>query len=178
MALSGNKETIDYAEQIKKNGTDMLNILNNISEISLNRYSLKNTLDLQLFLQNLCSDFQYQAESKKVNLICKPHEYSINSNDILLSRILRNLIDNALKFAKTKIILGNDHNHIWIIDDGCGISPQQQSAIFQCFYKGSSACGWGMGLAIVADTAKQLGIKISLKSQKGRYTAFRLTFPS
>ena len=80
----------------------------------------------------------------------------------LLLSVLRNLIDNALKYGKHAHLVIEDHAHAFVLhvdDDGPGVSPEDREHIFRPFYRTDEARdresgGTGLGLAIV-DTAIQ-----------------------
>ncbi len=132
-------------------------------------------VDLQALLQQLCFEYQTSPQASGIKIICRLRKAIINTDAAILSRIVGNLLSNALKFAKSKIILGNTARQIWVIDDGIGISLQQQKHIFDAYYRAdSSKDGNGLGLAIVNDLCQNLGIKISVKSYLSGYTIFKL----
>lgn len=85
-----------------------------------------------------------------------------------LSRILRNLLENAVKFspvgASVRLLGGSDADGVWIAveDDGPGITEADRSNLFSPFYRGSSktaaqVSGTGLGLAIAREIARKSG---------------------
>ncbi len=133
-------------------------------------------IDVEVFLPEICREFGAIAQVKGLKLICRISPMLIRGDKRLLELILRNLLDNAGKFSKSKIIVANSSNSIWVADDGCGIPASEQSKIFSCYYHGKNSCGWGVGLAMVCNAAKQLGAEIALKSRPNHYSIFRLIF--
>jgi signal transduction histidine kinase len=72
--------------------------------------------------------------------------------------------------------------YIEICDEGMGISPEYLEKIFDPFFRekevvDKSIAGTGLGLAIVKKLANESGIKISVSSEKGKGSVFRLDFP-
>ncbi len=67
---------------------------------------------------------------------------------------------------------------IYVIDNGCGMSPQIQKRIFDAFFTTKAENrGTGLGLSIVAELVDDLGGEIEVHSQEGTGTTFKLLFP-
>ena len=150
-------------------------LLNDTAAQAQNFHSLvfqQNQSDNQLAA--ICSDFHHLSAIRHIRLICRIRPLDFAGDWRLLSQILRNLLDNAFKFARTKVIFANNRHSIWIADDGQGIAPEFQTQVFERFYRGSTQSGWGLGLYTVKENAKHLGAKITLKSRLGCYSIFRL----
>jgi PAS domain S-box-containing protein len=102
--------------------------------------------------------------------------------------ILNNLISNAFHYAdpekeesfiRIDISVKETSAEITISDNGVGISRDHQSRVFEMFFRGTSVSqGSGLGLYIVKDTIEKLGGEISLKSELGIGTAFKVTMPN
>ena len=102
----------------------------------------------------------------------------------LLDRVLRNLVDNAVKFTQTGGVTmectAQDHlAHIVITDTGAGIEPDDLPQIYDPFYRGRSAReaevdGLGLGLAITAHMVHLMGGQIAIDSVRGVGTTVRL----
>lgn len=112
---------------------------------------------------------------------------TIRSNRDALSRILDNLLDNAVKYTKegaVSVRLRRDEGRalVEIEDTGLGIPEEDRERVFERFYrveKGRSmkAGGTGLGLAIVKHLALQVGATISLESEVGRGSRFTISLP-
>ena len=102
----------------------------------------------------------------------------------LLSRILRNLITNALRYTgKGGIVVGcrrrGDAVHLQVWDSGSGIPTDQLEAIFDEFHQVQNAArerqrGLGLGLAIVRRLSDLLGHKVRVRSVLGRGSVFEV----
>lgn len=110
----------------------------------------------------------------------------IQADYSLIRYILTNLIGNALKFSGPKdpvrIELNYDHEDVElaIIDKGIGIAEEDQSKVFQSFYRGSNVSnipGTGVGLSIVSEFVKLHKGKIKLASQVGEGSTFTVSLP-
>jgi signal transduction histidine kinase len=106
----------------------------------------------------------------------------------VLSRVLQNLVDNALKYSPdgSPCELGaravGDHILFWVSDDGIGISPEEMPKIFDRFYQVDSSStrtfrGAGLGLSLVQDLLRHLGGKIEVESEPGRGSRFTVSLP-
>lgn len=112
----------------------------------------------------------------------------IRTDPVLLERILRNLIENALRYTERgKVLVGcrrhGDSVCLHIIDTGIGIAPEHQEAVFQEFYQVGNPerdreKGLGLGLSIVKRLCGLLGHELVLVSHPGRGTRFVLSLPA
>jgi len=104
-----------------------------------------------------------------------------------LYSILRNIIDNAIKFSsdnpgrKVQIRI-SDHLtgvNITIEDNGFGIDDKTRNNMFLMFYKrNKTSTGNGLGLYVVINAIDRLGGFIEFKTEKGNYTRFEIFLPS
>lgn len=114
-------------------------------------------------------------------------DLSVHTDPVLLERILRNLIGNALKYTQAgsvELALARHQGQarITIADTGAGIPAGEQARIFEEFYQLENperdrAKGLGLGLAIVRRLADLLALTISLDSSPGRGSRFHLDLP-
>jgi len=123
-------------------------------------------IDLKAFLGILVERYEGFAtkEHKKILINCEK-EYRVLSNEELLEKSLGNIVSNAIRYAKTHVIIDVIQTpletQIRIQDDGNGIPMESLPHLFDRFYKGNDG-NFGLGLAI-ADAA--------VKLIKGRLTA-------
>ena len=106
-------------------------------------------------------------------------------SEIGLEKILRNLLDNALKYTKTGGIVVSINSEsettlqISISDSGRGIPADQLRQIFDPLYRAdTTVSGTGLGLAIVKRWAKAMGGNVDVKSTVGLGSTFTLTLPA
>jgi signal transduction histidine kinase len=142
---------------------------------------------LDLMLKNIADGAAQDAQQKKVAL----HLYSIpvvvKSDMLLMERLLRNLVNNAVRYTdkgSVSIQMRRQRNGlvISVIDTGVGISIEDQDKIFRDYYQVSNKArskgkGSGLGLAIVKRIAALLALKITLKSQVGSGSMFNVHVP-
>lgn len=124
-------------------------------------------------------------------------ELTFRSDRRLLDLILKNLVENSVKFTpaggKVTVTLStrpdNDHPDakseiaLTVADTGIGIPPEHLDRVFERFYQvdaarsGSAGRGTGLGLAIVKHAAHALGGSVRLESEVGRGTTATVVFP-
>ena len=147
-------------------------------------------LNLSDFLAKRQEDDQTlaQAAGKELAYDLAPN-LQVEADEVLLGRLVDNLLSNALKFAQSQVTLSLTANQedgviLSITDDGPGIAESEQAHIWQRFYQvdrartKSASSGTGLGLALVKAIADQHGAQLSLKSQLGAGARFEVTFPS
>jgi signal transduction histidine kinase len=138
-------------------------------------------------LARLVEEYQEQAEAFRVTLRLVPSQMTIISDGMMLDRLLRHLLDNALRHAGPggKVVLGvRRRGHLaalTVLDNGKGIALEDQERVFQEFVQlddtGHGRRGLGLGLAIVRHGAQLLGHDVTLESQPGKGSRFSLLVP-
>jgi two-component system phosphate regulon sensor histidine kinase PhoR len=137
-------------------------------------------------LSAACETCQSMAEEKKIDLHvqCDP-SLAARINAPLLEQAVINLIDNAVKYspAGTQVLVVADRSDgavvIGVTDQGRGIEPQHLPRIFERFYRTDKARsralgGTGLGLSIVKHVAEAHGGRVSVESQPGSGSTFRI----
>jgi len=191
--LSGSDQQ-EYLSIIEKSGFRMLNIINDIVNISKIESGIVELFPEQFSLKTLIADqcdfFLPHAQSKNLVLTNKTQEYApimLFTDKFKLESILSNLIKNAIKYTKTGAIeIGYTRNDlgvkIYVKDTGIGIPKDRHKAVFERFVQADIADkmalqGAGLGLAISKAYAAQLKGKIYLESEVGKGSVFYLEIP-
>ena len=127
------------------------------------------------------------AEARDLALRLRATPLWVDSDPQLLPRLLGNLIDNALKYARAGGVLVGARargDQVWIdvVDTGIGIDPPHMERIFEEFYQVSNpardrAQGLGIGLAVVKRLAALLQAQVLVSSRPGRGSRFRVVLP-
>lgn len=145
-------------------------------------------LELSTVVRQLDNEFELRTRSKglKWSASCPPDAW-VHSDPLLLSRVLRNLLDNALRYTdegRVSILVerAGDHFDILVGDSGRGIDAKDQEKIFREFVQLDNPVsnierGMGLGLAIVRRIDQMLGLKLTLSSEPNKSTEFRLRLP-
>lgn len=132
--------------------------------------------------------FMPQAGACGLALRVVPTAWSVDTDPLLLERILRNLVANALRYTREGgVVLGARRRgsmvRIDVIDSGVGIAAADRERIFDEFVQIGSAArreagrGMGLGLAIVRRLCALLGHSLELASTSGRGSRFSVSAP-
>jgi PAS domain S-box-containing protein len=193
--LSGEKQQ-KYLEIIEKSGARMLNIINDIVDISkiesgLMKVYIKETA-INDQINNIYNFFKPEAEAKGIQFFIKEtstikKQAIINTDPEKIYAILSNLVKNAFKYTeKGTIEVGYDNNEecleFYIKDTGMGIPKDRQKAIFERFIQADisdkmAMQGAGLGLSIAKAYVELLGGKIWVDSEIGKGSTFYFTIP-
>jgi signal transduction histidine kinase/CheY-like chemotaxis protein len=133
------------------------------------------------------ADFRPTAQAKQLEFHVQPADADIETDPVLLERILRNLVDNAMKYtARGSVTLraGAEAESVRfsVSDTGPGIAPRERERVFEEFYQIGNperdrAQGLGLGLAIVRRLARLLGTDVELESAPGKGAQFSIRVP-
>ncbi|MDQ2102589.1 hybrid sensor histidine kinase/response regulator [Azospirillum isscasi] len=144
-------------------------------------------LPIGQIIERLGTEYHPQAEAKGLRLRVAPCTLTIRSDPALLMRILRNLVENALRYTEHGgLLIGcrrrGDRVRIEVVDSGIGIPSDKHEDIFEEFVQVSNqerdrGKGLGLGLAVVRRLARLLGHRIHLRSRPGGGSAFCVDVP-
>ena len=167
----------------------MLNSLMDIAmlEAGVTRPQLAE-VDLAPFLNRISEDLRVEAEAKGLSFRVSSCDVRVTTDPAMLERIVRNLLNNALKYTPTGVIrlacrTGRQGIAIKIQDTGPGIPRDRMHLIFEDFYQIGNperdrSKGLGLGLAIVARLTRLLGYRLRVLSRPGRGAIFIVDIPS
>jgi two-component system, sensor histidine kinase len=139
-------------------------------------------MPLSDLLRRLCEEFTPQAAEKGLDLIVVNTAMEVCSDPLLLERILRNLISNAIRYTERgRVLIGCRRRgatvsvEVW--DTGIGIPPDQFGEIFREFHRSHKKThraieGFGIGLAVVDRLTTLLGHRIEVSSTPGKARCF------
>ncbi|HEX9822068.1 MAG TPA: response regulator [Methylomirabilota bacterium] len=189
-----NDEQRDALERVKRNGTNLLQLINDIldiSKIEADRLTLKlGPVSLRAVVDNALSSLLLRANEKKIALTAAvdPDLPTIYTDEIRLLQILNNLLSNAVKFTErggvtlTARGAAGDRVVITVQDTGIGMSAEDLPKLFTEFFQADSSHtrryeGTGLGLAITRRLAEALGGGVSVESEVGVGSTFSVTLP-
>ena len=145
-------------------------------------------IDLYETAKSAMQELTAPAELKNVSIQLEGTKTVIQGIPQLVSGIVFNLMDNAVKYNKDGglviVRLGQEKNQavLTVTDTGIGISPEHQERVFERFYRvdkshSKEIGGTGLGLSIVKHAALILGAAIELDSTVGKGTIVTVRFP-
>ncbi|VAW51342.1 hypothetical protein MNBD_GAMMA06-937 [hydrothermal vent metagenome] len=166
----------------------LLNAILDISKLDAGTISPSiEVFSISTIFANLRSEFENLAAEKNIILRMRECYLVVTTDPVLLERMLRNLIANAVRYtSEGKVLVGcRRHKHhvsIQIMDTGIGIPDEKQEDIFTPFIQLGNPerdreKGLGLGLSIVQRTADLLGLTLSLKSTPGKGTVVSIDVP-
>ncbi|MFB2533312.1 hybrid sensor histidine kinase/response regulator [Paracoccus sp. p4-l81] len=140
---------------------------------------------LRDLFQRLNAEFQHVAHERGLELRFAQSSVRVDSDPTFLFRIAQNLVSNALKYTERGGVLVGVRRRgarAWleVRDSGVGIAAEDRNRIFDEFQRinpDQSAPGMGLGLSIVRGACQKLGHPISLQSEPGRGSVFRIGLP-
>lgn len=188
-----------YIKIIEKSGNRMLNIINNIVDLSkieagLVELTISET-NINAQIEYACTFFKPEADKKGIQLIqnttLSNQAATINTDREKLYSILLNLIKNAIKYSDTGTIevgynLKNsattDYIEFYVSDTGIGVPIDQQESIFKRFIQADisdreARHGAGLGLSISKAFVEIMGGNIRVESKEDKGSIFYFTMP-
>lgn len=129
-------------------------------------------------------DLYTLAQEVKTSLMEKYHQreivlqgssHMVEADRTLMEIVLKNLIENALKYSKDEVVVMIEGDHISVIDKGTGISSEDITKVTKKFYR-SGTHSWdnsmGLGLSIVKRILELHGTELEIKSEEEKGSTF------
>jgi CheY-like chemotaxis protein/signal transduction histidine kinase/CHASE3 domain sensor protein len=187
-------EQVQFARTIQSSGNDLLNLINDILDLSKIEAGHIEVRPEAVSLTRLAADlrrtFDPVASERGLSFAidiaedCPP---AITTDRLRLEQILKNLLSNAFKFTEKggvdlHVTRSDNSLCLAVTDSGIGVSSEQHQAIFEAFRQADGAInrkfgGTGLGLSISRELARLLGGAIMLESQPGKGSTFSVTIP-
>jgi len=160
----------------------------NLSQIDAGAVKVQRTVfPLDRLFDDLSRNFRPQAEEQGLRLVVRKTEAWIDCDYVMLSRILNNLVSNALRHTTEGGVLvgarrAGERVRIDVWDTGVGIAPEHHAKVFEEFYQVDAAGsrgsrGLGLGLATVRRLCDLLGLPLRLASRVGKGTLVTVSVP-
>ncbi|MBF0454104.1 MAG: transporter substrate-binding domain-containing protein [Magnetococcales bacterium] len=187
----------NYIQKVNRSAESLLGIINDIldfSKIEAGKMDME-SIDFRMedVLDNLANLVGLKAEEKGVELLFDTDAdapMALIGDPLRLGQILTNLGNNAVKFTDNGQIVvssqmeqshdGSALFHFSVRDSGIGMTPEQQSKLFQSFSQADSSTsrkygGTGLGLTISKRLTEMMGGKIWVESEAGVGSTFHFT---
>ena len=189
------EEYMQAIRTIRRQGARMNGLINDMLDYTRMEQRSEQYEMTQLDLSGLTAETAESLALLQINGITLEMEIEpgimINGNRFLLLRLLQNLISNAYRYGKKdgviEVRLARDHVQntdvavLSVKDDGIGIAEEEQSRIFDRFYRSDasrSVQGTGLGLSMVQKIADLHGAEITVESAPGEGSCFSVRFHS
>ena len=182
-------EALAQQEQAIGAMSRLLNALLDISKLESGAIKPEPTdFKVASVFEELRADFASLAANKGLRLEVESCQECAHSDPSLVEQILRNLVSNAVKYTRQGWIrLQCLHEEslvrLEVVDTGIGIPADQLPLIYDEFYQvgvptNSTREGYGLGLSIVQRLVKLLQLRLDVRSEPGKGSAFTLTLPA
>lgn len=190
-----NEEQVKFAESIYSAGNDLLNLINDILDISkveAGKLEVRpENTGVTRLVEGLRDMFMPLATEKGLSFevqLLPDAPAMLYTDRQRLEQVLKNLLSNAIKFTEKGTVCltvaGQAGAGIafMVRDSGIGIAADQQQSIFEAFRQADGTTnrrygGTGLGLSISRDLATLLGGSISVSSEPGQGSVFTLILP-
>lgn len=187
------QEGSDIVLRMKASTADLQRYLDNFLELARleagmrSKKPKRDVVDLQGVFQQLELQFEEVAQHYQVEIKFRNTPLSCHTDERLLLRILENLIANALKFARKRVLVAARRRagliEVWVADDGPGMPEFQEPSLWKAFVQGDAARdgdrdrGFGLGMSIVMRCASLLKASVRVSTVAGRGSAVRVGIP-
>ena len=191
----GEKHLLDDLSKIKSNARHLLSLINDvldISKIEANKMEVfAETFDIAEMVKDVAATVGSLVEKKGNRLVVEtePGLGTAHSDVVKVRQILINLLSNAAKFTENGELRltarreGGDMIEFAVRDTGLGMTAEQVAKLFERFTQADVSTtrrfgGTGLGLAITKAFSDMLGGSVSVESQEGEGSTFRVMIPA
>ncbi len=192
--VKSEEKKIEYYGIIQQEAERLSKIVNkilNFSKVEAGKWKYNFAeVDLKETIRKVYDVYKFHLTNSGINFVLEKYseELRIYADAEAVSEAVINLIDNAVKYSGDakkvvlKIGLENKNAFVEVMDQGVGISEEDQKRIFDKFFRVSNkevhnTKGTGLGLALVKHIVEANKGTISVKSEMGKGSEFRITFP-
>ena len=165
---------------------DLLNQLLNISKLNANLVDIVHTdFSIKQLFAKLRNDYELRAMDRGLSIEFSTGDYFAYSDVVSVERILRNLLENSLRYTKQGFIKASCHKKdgrviLRVADSGIGIDKVHLNRIFDEFYQVKNperdrSKGFGLGLYAVQRLAELLETSIKVESEVAKGSVFSVS---
>ena len=195
------EKQVRYVENIRKSGRMLLEMINDILDLAkmeAGKMDVRTTtFEISSIITAQCDMIRPMAEKKKIELTISVSDAipKVEQDQSKLQQILSNLLSNAVKFTPegghisvSGKLLDEEFFTLEVSDNGVGIAVDEQQAIFEKFRQSNDfqagddamtreISGTGLGLSIVRELCRLLGGDVTVQSDLGHGSTFRVRLP-
>jgi len=184
------QRSLHVIEQQASRLADLITDLLDISRIQAGQFVLRRApFDLTTLVQTVVAETQPTLERHTLLLQHPPEELMLNGDALRLEQVLRNLLDNAIKYSPEggtiTIRLGQQGTNVVasVSDEGIGIPQLAREQLFQRFFRAGNAraeqiMGLGLGLYVVHEIVTHHGGTVEVQSSEGIGSTFTICLPT
>jgi signal transduction histidine kinase/CheY-like chemotaxis protein len=195
-ARFGTEKAQEPLQRVHRAGNHLLGLINQVldlSKIEAGKLELSpESVSLAPLVDDVIGTARQLAEQNKNRLIVEIQERlaPLTVDPMRLRQILLNLLSNACKFTKQgevtlrvrKVVDGRNWIEFAVADTGIGMTPEQQSKLFEEFTQADASTarrygGTGLGLAITRKLARMMGGDVTVTSEPGKGSVFTARLP-
>lgn len=185
------EERYKFMEIIESNNTRLLNLINEILDLSrmeAGKVKIKKEfVSLDEFCKNITLIFKFRfSDQVKMEWVKTDNPLTLYTDENRITQVISNLISNALKHTSEGVIsfgykLNDEGTHVefFVQDTGSGIAPEDIDTIFNTYMSkdADEQKGHGLGLALCKVIIEKLHGKIWVESELGKGSKFTFTLP-
>ncbi|MEA5503335.1 PAS domain-containing sensor histidine kinase [Halotia wernerae UHCC 0503] len=182
------RSLLDHIQTAVEKLSQMLNDILLFAQAEAAKFNFETKpLDLVRFCNELVAQMQMSSAHNAINFVSQCNSLSADVDQELLERILKNLLDNAIKYSPTgcavdlQLACEQEKVIFQVIDRGIGILAADRQRLFEPFYRGkniNNLSSTGLGLSIVKILVDLHGGQIAVESEVGVGTTVTVVFPS
>ena len=178
-------QTIQMVTEQNERLTKMVKTLLDMSE--LQTIARDETIDLDALIEEVLVDLEPLAQEKNITLNNQCNEVKLLGSDILIYRLVYNLVENAIKYNRingsvtVKTFTKDQHIYLTVADTGNGIPKDLRERVFEPFFRldksrSRELGGVGLGLALVHEIVRVHDGTIQVKDNPTGGTIFEVIF--
>jgi PAS domain S-box-containing protein len=184
----------EFLARIAASGDYMLRLVNNLLDLRRMESGAEqlqpSSIHLDRLLQLIVAMARPRATEKQIDLSleAEPGLRPILSDELLVRRIIDNLLSNAIKYTPSggtvRVVARQrgDNVQVAVTDTGIGLTEEEQSLLFQRFFRSSrpearQERGTGLGMALVQESIRRLGGQVDVTSKIGEGSTFTVSIP-
>ena len=178
-------QTIQMVTEQNERLTKMVKTLLDMSE--LQTIARDETIALDDLIEEVLADLEPLAQEKNITLINECNAVTLSGSDILIYRLVYNLVENAIKYNRingsvtVKAFAKDKHIYLTVADTGNGIPKDLRERVFEPFFRldksrSRELGGVGLGLALVHEIVRVHDGSIQVKDNPAGGTIFEVIF--
>ena len=179
--LADKEDIKDFALRISGQVRRLINIIDDVIRLSefdeCKVDSASSSFDVRELAQAVLTSLKEKADERRITLELHGERMFLTANERMIDELLYNLVDNAIKYntdngSVTVTLAERDGGHVISVSDtGMGIPEEQQSRVFERFYRADQArsqriSGTGLGLSIVKHIIEHHAGRLTLESSQ------------